>query len=462
MKRKPVLIIVGRPNVGKSCLFNRIVGRRAAVVDDTSGVTRDRNYTLAQWGACEFMMADTGGVVPPGEDTMSDRIREQVEMAIEEADAIVFLTDITTGLTKEDLFIAKMLRKRAADRVIVAANKAESKVSHYDLGSFMQLGLGEALPTSALHGFGMRLLLDRVVGLFETTTRNRTTYHREGLRIAVLGRPNAGKSSLVNKLLNTERMIVHDVPGTTRDAIDSHLTYHGKDLILIDTAGLRKRTHVDDKVEYYSNLRAIDSITRADVCVLVIDAARGIGEQDLRILAQIGKARKACVVCLNKWDLVTKDYRTFDDLCKELRAKYYEMKYLPILSVSAKTGQRVHSVIEQALAVHPRMSKRVPVGQFRNLLKEWVTANPHPMVRGKTVRVMGGNQAQSPYPHFLMFAGNHLLVNQVYARYLLNHIHEAFDFEGCPMEVSFKPPAVPTRGKHRYANAMDNDSGDNG
>ncbi|MBD3240223.1 MAG: ribosome biogenesis GTPase Der [Chitinivibrionales bacterium] len=438
---KPIVSIIGRPNVGKSCLFNRILGRRAAVVDDIAGVTRDRLYAEATWSGVPFTIVDTGGVVPPSKDQLTEDIRTQVELVLAESSAVVFLVDILTGPTDIDLFIAKLLQRGAHSKVILTANKAESPSTLYDLGGFMSLGLGEPLAVSALHGQGVGELLDRVletVGAHETAGPDVSD---DVLKIAILGRPNAGKSSLVNRLLGTSRMIVHDQPGTTRDAVDSLLRYHGREALLIDTAGLRKRSRVKERVEHYANLRALDSIPRSDICVLVVDAALGVQEQDVRIMRQIEEAKRGLVLCLNKWDLVAKDAKTYDTIAKELRRRYMQLRYVPMLTISALTGQRAPAVLETAFAVRERMHKRVPTGAFRRALTEWVTHNPHPVVGSRPVKIMGGKQAPADHPLFLIFTANHRLVKPSYERYLTNNIQEAFDFSGCPITLVFKPPS---------------------
>jgi GTPase len=443
----PVVMIVGRPNVGKSCMFNRIVKARVAVVDDMSGVTRDRNYTEAEWDGTRFLVADTGGVLPPSEDEVAEEIRAQVEMGIEQADAIVFLTDITVGVTDLDLYIANLLRRSAADRVVVAANKSESPSTHYDLGGFMTLGLGEPVAVSALHGRGCPAMLDRMVAICRARPPRTVAAPQQSLKLAILGRPNAGKSSLVNRLLGVPRMIVHDQPGTTRDAVDSHLTWHGKSITLIDTAGLRKKSHVRNRVEYHGNLRSLGSIERADICVLLVDASLGVSEQDIRILRQIDKVRRGVILCLNKWDLVEKDHRTFDLTAKELRRHYMQLKHVPIISVSALSGQRVISVIQTAAEIEKRMQQHVPASDVRRAITTWALQNPHPFVSGKPVKIMGGTQVAARSPTFVVFAANHELVRPSYERFLVNNIQDKWDFFGCPVNVLFRAPSAPVK-KH--------------
>ncbi len=443
----PVVLIVGRPNVGKSCLFNRIARRRAAVVDDMSGVTRDRNYAETEWDGTRLVIADTGGVLPPSSDGIAEEVRAQVALAVEQADAIVFLVDITCGVTDLDQYIAGLLRRAAAERVVVAANKAESPSTRYDLGAFMSLGLGDPLAVSALHGRGCPALLDRTCALVRGHTPRGapSAAPPDSLKLAILGRPNAGKSSLVNRLLGAPRMIVHDMPGTTRDSVDTHLMWHGRNVTLIDTAGLRKKSHVHDRVEYHANLRALDSIERSDTCVLVVDAKLGAGEQDFRILRQVDKIGRGVILCLNKWDLVEKDHRTFDLTVKELRDRYMQLKHVPIVSVSALSGQRVIHVVETAMAIAERMQRRIPPGEFRNALRMWSMQNPHPFVSGKPVKIMGGTQIAAGKPTFVVYASNHELARPSYERFLVNSIQDTWDFSGCPVSVLFRAPTAPGR-----------------
>jgi GTP-binding protein len=444
---KPVVAIVGRPNVGKSSLFNRMVGRRLAVVDSMSGVTRDRNYADTCWEGIEFTVVDTGGLIPYLADGMVDRVRAQVDRAIAEADLVVFLVDGSTGPTDLDLGIAKRLRKGASDRMVLAANKVESESRELELGGFMSLGCGEPIALSALHGMGTRTLLEHIVAKLQARALESKPHNlEESVKVAVVGRPNAGKSSLVNKLLNQERMIVDPIPGTTRDSIDSHVKFHGSAITIVDTAGLRRKSQVKNDVEYYGNLRALESIERADVCALLVDAAQEIGEQDLRIVRRIDEMRKGLVVCFNKWDIMEKDEKTFDRLVAELRHRYMQLRHVPILAVSALTGKRLPAVLENVLRIRQRLTSRVPPGRFRESVRRWTRTRPHPNVRNKQVRVMGGKQVSASYPMFHFFAANHTLVQPSYRRYLANKIYEEFDFEGCPVVLAFRPLARKKRG----------------
>ena len=340
MLSKPVVSIVGRPNVGKSSLFNRIIGKRIAVVDDFAGVTRDRNYYSAQWSGVPFLIVDTGGLIPNVHEAMPEAIHDQVNIAIKESDVVLFMVDAGTGPTDLDLLVAKQLR-RISERVILVVNKAESSSVIFDLDSFRSLGIGTPHPISALHGKGVADLLDLVLEIISREPTEPVEEAEPDLKLTIIGRPNAGKSSLVNKLLGQNRMIVDDKPGTTRDAIDSELEYNGRRVTLIDTAGLRKRARVKQDMEYYSNLRALSSIERCDVCVLMVDVNGEIGVQDLRILKRVIEMHKGVLLCWNKWDLKEKDHRTFDQLVEETRREFMELRWVPMLSISALTGQRV-------------------------------------------------------------------------------------------------------------------------
>ena len=455
----PVVSIVGRPNVGKSSLFNRIVGRKVAVVDDMAGVTRDRNYCESCWNNRPFALVDTGGFVPNTRDALGCDINEQVTLAVEESAVIVFLVDTQTGPTDLDVLIARRLRKEAHERVIVAANKSESRKSIYELGRFMALGFGEPLAISGLHGTGIGNLLDEISSHLKKKRRAAQVPDDDtALRIAILGRPNAGKSSLVNYLLKQKRMIVSPLPGTTRDAVDVRMDYNGSPVVLVDTAGLRKKSRVKLDLEYYSNMRALAAAKNSHVCVLMVDAEQGVGEQDLKIVAQILSLHKGVLVCFNKWDLVKKDTKTFDTLVADIRHRYMQLRHTPVLSISALTGQRVTQVIAAAQDIRRRMAFRVPSGEFKRKTFEWFRQTPHPFVSNTEVRFLGAKQMAVPFPLFRFFVSNHTLVQASYERYLINHIHESWDYCGCPVVVEYRPPARPSR--HTASQPYDTDHGE--
>lgn len=457
MSSIPVVSIVGRPNVGKSSLFNRIIGKRIAIVDDLAGVTRDRNYFKADWNDCPFMLVDTGGLVPTLHDILPERIHEQVEIATKESSVILFLVEAHTGPTDLDLMVAKQLRRSFQNRVLLIVNKSESADSVFELDSYRSLGIGDPFPVSALHGSGIADLLDEIVIRLRSLSQNELVLTEEkdnALKLAVVGRPNAGKSSLVNKMLGTNRMIVDSLPGTTRDSIDSEVVFNDSRVILIDTAGIRKRARVKDDVEYYSNLRAMKSVERCDVCILMIDVTEGIGVQDLRILRSISQLRKGVLLVWNKWDIMEKDHRTFDQLVAETRHQYMELRPVPMISVSALTGQRVQAIISLAMEIKQRMEKKIPGAEFENTVFEWVRSHPHPAIPENPVRFLGARQVPAPFPLFKFFVTNHKDIAPSYERYLTNKIYDTWGFEGCPLTLEFNSI---TRSKSRPSNGNRSD-----
>ncbi|MBN2035647.1 MAG: ribosome biogenesis GTPase Der [Chitinispirillaceae bacterium] len=454
----PVCAIVGRPNVGKSSLFNRIVGRRDAVVDDVAGVTRDRHYKPAAWQGNEFMLVDTGGMIPFESERLHESINQQIRIAIGEAGAVLFVVEAGCGITESDQHIARLLRRSAASKTLLVVNKSESNRVRYEIDAFRALGLGEPYPVSALHGSGVADLLDETVRLIKKHGHRRHEAAPEPiswLKIAVTGRPNVGKSSLVNKLLRSERMIVNDAAGTTRDAIDAEMTWNGRRILLIDTAGLRKKSHVKQDLEYFFNLRAIKSIERCDVAIVVVDAQEGIGVQDLRIVTRALAQHKGVVLAWNKWDLIEKKHDTFDHLVTDCKRRFGELRNVPVIAISARTGQRVMTILDKACSVYDRLSTRVATAEFENNLFSWVRAHPHPAIPKNPVRFLGGRQVTAPYPCFRFFTTNPDEVTTGYTRYLTNKLYDTYDFEGCPVTLQFKPvkkaarhrPPAPGKGK---------------
>jgi GTP-binding protein len=426
--------------VGKSCLFNRILGKRVAVVDDMPGVTRDRHYHDARWNGLGFMLVDTGGLDDTSTETMARAIAKQVGIACEESDILLFLVDATVGVTEPDAIISRRLRKLGRDKVLLVINKVESKRAVLESSTFVSLGLGEGMAVSALHGRGVGDLLDAVCGRLKavTTPVREAMLGGNDLKIAIVGRPNAGKSSLVNKLLGDERMIVSSAPGTTRDSIDTAMDYNGKTVVLIDTAGLRKKANVTDDVEYHCNVRALESIRRCDIAVLMVDATQGIEEQDLKIVRHILTSHKGILICWNKWDIRAKDHKTFDHLAAECRRDYMELRNVPMVSVSALTGQRVTRVLDGALQIKTRMESPVQLDDFRGKVHEWIRAQPHPVTANKLVKIVSCDQLRGRFPLFRFFATNAINARESYKRYLANKIYETYDFDGCPVVVEFK------------------------
>ena len=439
MSQLGIVAVVGRPNVGKSTLFNRILNRKIAVVDDRPGVTRDRNYMQADWSGTNFTIIDTGGMVPQSSQKMEREINRQVDIAVNEADAVLFLAAADVEPTDLDCEIAKRLRKLCPQKLILAVNKTESPSAETIMQSYWNLGLGEPLGISALHGKGVGDMLDKVIEKINAAEK-RKEESDYAVKIAVVGCPNAGKSSLVNKILGDKRMIVSETAGTTRDSIDAAFNF-GENLIkLIDTAGLRKKARVKDDVEYYSNLRSLGSIARCDVAVLLVDTARKLSEQDMKIAAHIKSERKGLIVCWNKWDIIEKDGKTFDGLVKATKNEYKDLENIPMLSISALTGQRVSDVIKLSLKIKENSKKIIAKSELEDKFFLWIRRYPHPYIVGETVRFLGIKQQNDTYPHFVIFCTNPKRVSQDYIRYIKNKIYDAFDFDGSFVVLDFKSP----------------------
>ena len=454
---KPVLAIVGRPNVGKSSFFNRLIGEQVAIVEDQPGTTRDRIYGDSEWNGVEFAVIDTGGMVlghlsepgtgPQGEVTEEDimvRTRDQAETAIQEADVILFMVDAKTGLTAADSDIAEVLRK-SEKPVILAANKADSEERRQNAVEFYELGLGDPIPISSKHSINTGDLLDSVVAAFPPAPQNEEEEEEEP-RIAIVGRPNVGKSRLLNAILGQERVIVSDVPGTTRDAIDTEFEYtegegeeaHAYRVTLIDTAGIRRRGRIDPGIERYSVIRTLRAIQRTDVVLLVIDATEGITAQDTHIAGYVLEESKGIVLVVNKWDLVEKDSNTIYEYTAHLRQELNFIPYVAFAFISAKFGQRVNKVLPMALKVFRERTKRVSTGQLNKLVKEAVDAHPPASKPGKWVKFYYATQADIRPPTFVFFTNDAEAVHFSYKRYLENQIRGAFGFEGTPIKLIFR------------------------
>ncbi len=448
----PIVALVGRPNVGKSTLFNRIVGRRLAVVDDRPGTTRDRLYASAEWNGVVFSVVDTGGIEILPETVVAGRrpgparvltqdsapfiplMRSQAELAIQEADAIIFLTDTTGGLTTGDEEVAEILR-RSRCPVFLAANKADNVRLREDALEFYALGPEVVYPISALHGAGVADLLDDVV---EALPPIEPEVEDERIKIAIVGRPNVGKSSLLNKLLGEERAIVSPIAGTTRDAIDTYLEWEGTPLTLIDTAGIRRRGKVGKGVEHYSVLRALRAIQRADVALLLIDGAEGVRAQDAHVASFILEEWASVVVLINKWDAVEKDADTTVEYTKWVRDALRFLDYVPVLFISALTGQRVHKVVPTALAVHEARLQRIPTGELNRLVQDALTRHAPPSKRGKRLKIYYVSQPGVDPPTFVFHVNDTELVHFSYERYLENRLRDAIPFPGTPLRLIFR------------------------
>lgn len=432
---KPLVAIVGRPNVGKSTLFNRLIGRRLAIVEDTPGVTRDRIYADAQWLNHTFTLIDTGGIEPESEDIIAKQMRRQAELAIETADVILFLTDGREGLTAADEEVAAMLRK-SNKPVVLAVNKLDAPKYHEAIYDFYTLGLGDPIIVSAGQGIGLGDMLDAICAGFPKETEEE---ENKPLNIAVVGKPNVGKSSLVNALLGEERCIVSNIPGTTRDAIDTPFTVDGKDYVLVDTAGIRRKRAVEDAtIERYSVIRSLAAVRRADVVLMVCDASQGLSEQDVKIAGYVHEEGKPSVLLVNKWDLVEKDTHTMNKFKKDMQVDLAFMDYVPFLFISAKTGQRVHKILEMAQESYAQSVRRITTGMLNDVVNEAITMTEPPALSGKRLKIYYATQVSTQPPTFVIFVNDEKLVHFSYKRYMENYFRKTFGFAGTPMRLYFR------------------------
>ncbi|MBE6954956.1 MAG: ribosome biogenesis GTPase Der [Ruminococcaceae bacterium] len=433
---KPLVAIVGRPNVGKSMLFNKLTGQRTAIVEDTPGVTRDRIYGDCEWNGRDFQIVDTGGIEPSTDSEMLLFMRRQAEIAIETADVIVMVTDVKVGVTAADEEVANMLKK-ARKPAVVAVNKCDS-IGNTDpmFYEFYSLGLGEPIEVSAVHGHGTGDLLDFCVAHFPEATEEE---ENEGLiRVAIVGKPNVGKSSLLNRILGHERVIVSDVAGTTRDAIDSYFENQFGRYCFIDTAGMRRKSKVDDMIERYSNMRSINAIDRCDVCLILIDANEGVTDQDTKIAGLAHEAGKACIIVVNKWDSIEKDDKTMDHMTADIRRDLGYMTYAPILFISALTGQRVDKLYELINYVAEQSAMRITTGMLNNILADATARVQPPSDKGRRLKIYYMTQASVKPPHFVIFCNDARLFHFSYQRYLENQIRAVFGLEGTPVRLTIR------------------------
>jgi GTPase len=432
-----IVAIVGRPNVGKSTLFNRLVGQRKAIMDNASGVTRDRHYGHGEWCGKFYTVIDTGGYVHGSEDIFEEEIRKQVELAIKEATVILFMVDIDAGLTGLDEEFANVLR-RTDKPIYIVANKADTNLRAHLTGEFYAMGVGkEIFPISSANGSGTGDLLDEVVKHFETEDPEDPN---EGIpRIAVLGRPNVGKSSFVNLLLGEERNIVTDIAGTTRDAIHSRYNAFGNEFIIIDTAGLRKKSKVHEDIEFYSVLRSIKAMEESDVCIVMIDATRGLESQDVNIIGLADKNRKGIVILVNKWDLIeNKETNTMKQMEDDIRQKLAPMTYMPIIFTSVLTKQRVHKAIETAVEVYQNKTKKISTSKLNDVMLKEIEAYPPPAIKGKFIKIKYVTQLPTHNPTFAFFCNLPQYIRESYTRFLENKLRKNFGFEGVPLNVIFR------------------------
>ncbi len=430
-----IVAIVGRPNVGKSTLFNRLTESRRAIVKEVSGVTRDRIYGKAEWSGKEFSVIDTGGYVKGSDDIFEAEIRKQVEIAIEEADVILFVVDVTTGIVDLDGMVADLLR-RSGKKVFIVANKVDNTQRIGLSAEFWSLGLGEVFDVSATNGSGTGDLLDEVVKEFNVADEEK---EKEELpRIAVVGKPNVGKSSLINALTGEERNIVTDISGTTRDAIDTRYKAFGFDFILIDTAGIRKKSKVHEDIEYYSVLRSVRAIENSDVCIFMIDAKEGLQKQDLNIFYIIEKNSKGVVVLVNKWDLIEKDHTTMKEYEEKIREQLAPFNDVPIIFTSTVTKQRIHKALETAMQVYENRTKKIPTSKLNEIMLEIIEETPPPSLKGKYIRIKYVQQLPSHAPAFAFFCNLPQYIPDSYRRFLENQLRAHFDFKGVPIKVFFR------------------------
>lgn len=432
-----LVAIVGRPNVGKSTLFNKLVGKRLSIVDDKPGVTRDRIYSRCEWLDREFMLIDTGGIEPKTDDVILAQMREQAMLAIERADAIIFVTDITTGVTANDKDVASMLM-RSGKPVVLAVNKVDGiGEPPPEIYEFYTLGLGDPIAVSSVHGHGTGDLLEAV---FENLPPEEPDpYDEDAIKVAVIGKPNVGKSSLINYIAGEERSIVSDIAGTTRDAIDSEVTRGEDKYVFIDTAGMRKKAKVTENIEHFSVLRALMAVDRADVCVIVIDATVGYTEQDSKVAGYAHDKGKACVIAVNKWDAVEdKTDKTMQEFTKKLESDFSFMSYAPFVFISAKTGQRVEKLFELIKAVHEQHGKRISTGVLNDMLAYATSRVQPPSDKGKRLKLYYMTQASTNPPNFVIFCNSKELFHYSYQRYIENQIRDTFGLDATPIKISVR------------------------
>jgi GTP-binding protein len=429
-----ILAIVGRPNVGKSTLFNRLVGSKKAIVESESGITRDRHYGKSNWNGVEFSVIDTGGYVFGSEDVFEKEIRRQAEVAIQEANVIIFILDVTTGLTAMDADVAKILR-RSNKKVFTVANKVDNNALRFEINEFYKLGLGELYSISAINGSGTGDLLDDVVKEFDADFK---IEEPDTPKIAVVGRPNVGKSSLINVLLEEERNIVTEIAGTTRDSLYTEFKKYGYDFTLVDTAGLRRKAKVNDDVEFYSNIRSIKAIENSDVCLLMLDAENGIEAQDLAIISLLNKNNKGLVVCVNKWDLLEKETNTMKEYKNGILKRLEPDNDVPIVFVSVLNKQRVFKALDALIQVYENRKRQISTSKFNEYILDVIERNNPPALKGKYIQIKYAHQIKTPYPTFVFYCNLPQYIREPYKRFLENKIREKWDFSGAPMRLFFR------------------------
>ncbi|MBV1758680.1 MAG: ribosome biogenesis GTPase Der [Dethiosulfatibacter sp.] len=432
---RPIVAIVGRPNVGKSTLFNRIAGKRIAITEDTPGVTRDRIYAECEWLDNHFTLIDTGGIEPKSDDIILKQMKRQAEIAIETADVILFIVDGKNGITANDKDVAEILRK-SHKKVLLICNKMDFYVDNNNMFDFYELGLGEPISISSTEALGLGDLLDDIVANFPEDSN--TEVDTDLIKVAVIGKPNVGKSSLINRILGQERVIVSDIPGTTRDAIDTFFEKEDKKFVFIDTAGIRKRKKIFENIERYSVVRAFAAVERADICLMVIDVNEGVTEQDTKIAGFAHDNGKSIIVLVNKWDLIEKDNKTYQKFVDEVRNSLAFMTYAPIIPISALSGQRVDKVLEEIIEVYEFRNLRISTGVLNDVINKAVLMNQPRSVKGKKLKIFYVSQVSVGPPKFIMFVNNKDLMHFSYIRYIENTIRDNFLYKGTPLLIEMK------------------------
>jgi len=431
----PIVTIVGRANVGKSTLFNRIIGRRKAIVDDMPGVTRDRNFSEADWCGQSFLLVDTGGYLPKSHSIIDKAVKEQVEIAIEESDLIIFLVDSKTGVTTTDEELARILKTSDRD-IILVVNKVDTVNDECEVGPFYKLGLGDPQPVSAMIGRKTGDFLDLIIA--KLAKRPVVDNDNKAIRLAVIGKENVGKSSFVNVILKKERQIVTEIPGTTRDSIDASFRYKKQDYIIIDTAGLKKRTKIKENILFYSNLRTYRSIERCDVVMYLVDARTGLTKQDVQVLMQATKERKGIVCVFNKWDLIVKDHRTMDKIREDIIEKFGDLRFIPLIFTSVHEKQRLYKALDLATQVYNDRKKRITTSHLNDYFGPVLAKTPPPAIKGKEIKIMYISQVKSNPPLFVFYSNYPHLIADHYKRFIENKLREKFGFVGVPLTLSFR------------------------